>query len=81
MTLRNVEAALQVKNLSPGIAGKVSDLQPTTDADIIAWYRKVQRYDSYQVDRVRAAKDTKGPLPKVLEAQEKIMCNHACCRC
>ena len=63
VTLRNVEAALQIKGLAPG---KVSDLQPKTDADIIAWYRKVQRYDDYQIARKQAAQDVIGPLPKAL---------------
>jgi hypothetical protein len=73
VTLRNVEALLPIKGLTPGAApaGKVSDLQPRTDADIIAWFRKVQRYDEYQVSRKAAAADVKGPLPKVLEAQDK----------
>lgn len=72
VTLRNVEAALQVKGLAPGApAGKVSDLQPRTDADIIAWFRKVQRYDEYEVSRKAAAADVKGPLPKVLDSQGK----------
>lgn len=70
VTLRNVEAALQVKGLAPA-AGKVSDLQPRTDADIIAWFRKVQRYDEYEVPRKAAAADVKGPLPKALDAQGK----------
>jgi alpha-2-macroglobulin len=68
VTLRNVEAALQVKGLA---AGQVSDLQPKTDTDIIAWFRKVQHYDRYQVSRQMAAQDVKGPLPKPLDAQEK----------
>lgn len=72
VTLRNVEAALQVKGLAPGApAGKVSDLQPRTDADIIAWFRKVQRYDEYEVSRKAAAADVKGPLPKALDSQGK----------
>jgi len=70
VTLRNVEAALQVKGLAPG-AGKVSDLQPRTDADIIAWFRKVQRYDEYEVSRKTAAADIKGPLPKAVDSQGK----------
>jgi uncharacterized protein YfaS (alpha-2-macroglobulin family) len=71
VTLRNVEAALQVKGLAPGVAGKVSDLQPRTDADIIAWFRKVQRYDEYEVPRKAAAADVKGALPKALDVQGK----------
>jgi hypothetical protein len=75
VTLRNVEAALQVKGLAPAAvpapAGKVSDLQPRTDADIIAWFRKIQRYDSYEIARKTAAADVKGPLPKPLEARDR----------
>ena len=68
VTLRNVEAALQAKALT---AGQVSDLQPRSDADIIAWFRKVQRYDSYQIARKTAQADSKKPLPKVLEVSDK----------
>lgn len=68
VTLRNVEAALQVKGLAPG---KVSDLQPASDAQIIAWFRKVRRYDEYEVPRKLAAADVKSPLPKALEARDK----------
>ncbi|MGH6640495.1 MAG: MG2 domain-containing protein, partial [Polaromonas sp.] len=71
VTLRNVEAALQVKGLAPAAAGKVSDLQPRTDAEIIAWFRKVQRYDGYEVSRKTAAADSKGPLPQPLEARDR----------
>jgi uncharacterized protein YfaS (alpha-2-macroglobulin family) len=58
VTLRNVEAALQVKG------GKVSDLKPGTDAEIIAWFAKVQRYDNFTVSRRMAAMDVKHALPK-----------------
>lgn len=68
VTLRNVEAALQAKGLAPG---KVSDLQPKTDVDIIAWFRKVEHYNDYQVDRDQAGRDVKGPLPKAIDAQSK----------
>ena len=43
VTVRRVEPALQVQALTPG---KVSDMNPKTDAEIIAWFRKVRRYDS-----------------------------------
>ncbi len=78
VTLRNVEAALQIKGVNAGPAqqapaapGKVSDFKPTTDAEIIAWFAKVQHYDSYSVSRKIAAADVKGPLPKVLEPRDK----------
>ena len=68
VTLRNVEANLPLKALAPG---RVSDLQPQGDADIIAWFRKVQRYDRYEVDRKLAAADSQTPLPRPLEKLEK----------
>ena len=68
VTLRNVEAALQIKTVSPGL---VSTLQPKTDADIIAWFRKVRRYDNYEVPRKLASRDVKGALPKVLDKKNK----------
>ncbi|MDQ3058583.1 MAG: MG2 domain-containing protein [Pseudomonadota bacterium] len=71
VTLRNVEAALQVKGLHAAAAGKVSDLQPQSDADIVAWFRKVQRYDSQTMPRASAAAEIKGPLPKSLAPDDK----------
>nr|WP_245638589.1 MG2 domain-containing protein [Hydrogenophaga palleronii] len=68
VTLRNVEAALQVKGLTPG---QVSELQPKTDAEIIAWFRKLQRYDQFNVSRKQAQADGLGPLPRVLENRDK----------
>ncbi|MBY0455263.1 MAG: alpha-2-macroglobulin [Burkholderiaceae bacterium] len=71
VTLRKVEAHLRVQGLQAGAQGKVSTLQPTTDADIIAWYRKVQRYDSFIVERSQARRDVKGPLPQVINPDDK----------
>ncbi|MBD9392052.1 MG2 domain-containing protein [Acidovorax sp. ACV01] len=79
VTLRNVEAALRVQGLQPGAAvptaapGKVSTLKPRTDADIIAWFKKVQRYDSYVVNRKQARQDVNGPLPKVLDDDKETV--------
>ncbi len=65
VTVRRVEPALQVNALTPG---KVSDMNPRTDAEIIAWFRKVRRYESsYTIDRKVAARDVKGALPKVID--------------
>ncbi len=47
-----------VQALTPG---KVSDLNPKTDAEIIAWFRKVRRYDSYTISREQAAQRREGP--------------------
>ena len=72
VTLRNVEAALLTKTLTPGASlGQVSTLQPKTDAEIIAWFKKVRRYDSYEVPRKLASQDVKGALPKILDMREK----------
>ena len=83
VTLRNVEAALPVHGLNasqtalvtkPGPAsskGQVSDFKPGSDAEIIAWLQKIQRYDNSMVARSLAAADSKLPLPKPLEPNEK----------
>ncbi len=68
VTLRNVEAALHIKTIN---TGQVSTLQPKTDSDIIAWYRKVRRYDNYEVPRKQASQDVKSALPKVLDKRDK----------
>jgi uncharacterized protein YfaS (alpha-2-macroglobulin family) len=68
ITVRNVEPVLQARTLAPS---RVSDLQPKRDADIIAWFRKVQRYNEWQVPRDRARAEVKSPLPKPLEPQDK----------
>ena len=75
VTLRKVESALQVQGLqagraAPPPAGKVSTLKPRTDADIIAWFKKVQRYDSYTVARKQARQDGIGPLPQPLDDEK-----------
>ena len=72
VTVRRVEPALQVQALTLGaVPGQVSDLNPKSDADIIAWFRKVRRYDNYNVSRKLAARDVKGALPKVIDKDER----------
>ena len=68
VTLRNVEAALAVKSLT---AGKVSDLQLKTDADIIKWHHLVKYYDRDAVERSRARQDSTTLLPKTLNPDDK----------
>ena len=47
-------------------------MNPKTDAEIIAWLRKVRRYDSNDtVTRKLAARDVKGALPKVIDKDER----------
>ncbi len=72
VTLRNVEAQLAVQGLQPGAAqgGKVSTLRPQSDAEIIAWQRKLQRYDDYSIDRKQALRDVKGALPEALDERD-----------
>ncbi|MBS0390831.1 MAG: alpha-2-macroglobulin [Proteobacteria bacterium] len=69
VTLRKVEARLDVQGLQPG-SGKVSTLRPESDADIIAWLRKLQRYDEATVERAQARRDVKTPLPAVLDERD-----------
>jgi len=68
VTVRRVEPALAVQAYSPG---QVSDVSPKTDAEIIAWSRKLQRYEASTVPRKTARADVKGDLPRVLEPQDK----------
>ncbi|MBB1600111.1 alpha-2-macroglobulin [Variovorax sp. UMC13] len=69
VTVRRVEPELQVQALTPG---KVSDLNPKTDAEIIAWYRKVRRYDERSsIDRATAGRDSRGPLPPVIDRDNR----------
>lgn len=68
VTLRNVEAALNVKGLN---AGQVSDLKPATDADIIAWFQKIQRYDNSHIARREASADSRTALPKPLDSNDR----------
>ncbi len=72
VTLRNVEVALNIKGLKAAqtVGGKVSDFKPGSDADIMAWYRLVQRYDNSSIARSQAAADSKTPLPKVIDEAE-----------
>ncbi|HEY1103228.1 MAG TPA: alpha-2-macroglobulin, partial [Burkholderiaceae bacterium] len=82
VTLRNVEALLPASQLriaggdgtAAGAAaakGSVSDLQPKTDADIIAWMRRVQFYDRFFVPRSAAARDVKDPLPPSVNESDR----------
>lgn len=68
VTLRNVEPLLAMQNLHMGqTRGQVSTLTPGSDAEIIRWFLKVQRFDAFHVARDRAAREVKMSLPKALE--------------
>ena len=77
ITLRRVEHDLKAQALTLP-QGKVSDLKPETDAEIIAWWRKVQRYDSYTVSRKQAARDLRSPLPA---ATARCVCERSVASC
>lgn len=68
VTLRNVEPALRTQALT---AGKVGDLAPRTDAEIVRWMLKVARYENFYVAREDAARDVRQPLPRAMEPHEK----------
>ena len=67
VTLRYVEPALKAEALHIG------HLQPKSDADIIAWFTRVQRYDESLVSRKQAARDVKQPLPPSVSPETKDM--------
>ncbi len=60
VTLRRVPLAQGVRDYA------VSDLQPQTDAQTIAWFRRVQHFSDFFVSREAARKVVSGPLPPVL---------------
>ena len=56
LTLRRVERDLRLQGLQVG-RGELRTLSASEDADIIAWQRKLQRYDRFLVARTQAAKE------------------------
>ncbi|WP_313299415.1 MG2 domain-containing protein [Diaphorobacter sp.] len=76
VTLRNVEQALQASGieasaLAPAQPSRVSTFKPGTDAEIIHWWRRVNRYDSGQVSRAVASQDSTIPLPPVVDKNQQ----------
>lgn len=65
VTLRHVELKLKAS------AMQVSRLQPGSDAEIIEWYRRVQRYDGFSVSRAMAAKELRQTLPPPIDEDSK----------
>jgi hypothetical protein len=49
----------------------MNTLTPQSDADIIAWYRRVQYYDHTDVQRKQAGRDARIALPKPLQEESK----------
>ena len=71
VTLRNVEAALPIAARQIAADAQVADLNPRSDAEILDWLRKLRRYDQFHVPRQQAAADVRGPLPRVVEQDQK----------
>jgi alpha-2-macroglobulin len=73
VTLRNVETKLALNGLAVNgqATGKVSDLQAKSDAEIISWYQKIQRYSRYNVLRSAAERDSKVALPPKIGKKDK----------
>ena len=67
VTLRYVEPNLKAQAL------QISQLQPQSDAEIIAWFQRVQRYDEWMVPRAQAAKDVRQKLPPPVNEQTREM--------
>ncbi|ARU04629.1 alpha-2-macroglobulin [Comamonas serinivorans] len=62
LTVRKVEARLNGQALKVD-DGQVRQKAVHSDADIIEWFRKVHRYDTWLVERKVAAGDVAGTLP------------------
>lgn len=69
VTVRKVEAALQARGYTPG--GMVRDLTPSTDAEIIRWYRRVRQFDDGLIERDEAKKEGVRNLPAPLPKRPK----------
>ncbi len=71
VTLRNVEALLPLAARQVAPDAQVADLQAAGDAEILAWLRKLRRYDRFEVPRKLATAEVRGPLPRVVDPDNK----------
>jgi alpha-2-macroglobulin len=71
VTLRNVEAALRVEALNPAEQGKVSQIRPNSDAEIIAWFAKLNTYEANSITRQKAELTSYMTLPKPLKGEDE----------
>ena len=62
VTLRNVEPDLTAKSLDASV---VRTKKGGSDADIIAWLNKIERYEGYSIERKRAQRDVR-VLPPII---------------
>lgn len=70
LTVRHVETELKALGLAVGDS-KVSDLPLRSDADIIAWYQRVEAFHERDVERKLAAQWAKTPLPRAIDKDHK----------
>lgn len=69
VTVRKVESALAGQQLQP--AGQVSLIEPRSDAEIIEWLHRLEDYERGQITRKRAQGDVRGPLPPVIDRDNR----------
>ncbi|MFT3719684.1 alpha-2-macroglobulin family protein [Pseudorhodoferax sp.] len=63
VTVRRIEAGAHDAQLAT--------LRPQGDAEVLAWLRKVRRYDRSEVPRRQAAAELRQPLPPVVDPEQK----------
>ncbi|WP_348770354.1 MG2 domain-containing protein [Hydrogenophaga sp. PAMC20947] len=68
VTVRNVEAALQIQGLP---VGQVSALALKADADIIAWLGRLERFERGSIGRKEAQAESRTPVPPALGDESK----------
>ncbi len=68
VTLRRVEATLALQSLP---VGEVSTLALQTDADIVRWLGRLQRFESWEIERDAARRVVRTPLPKPVKEEDK----------
>jgi hypothetical protein len=79
VTLRNVEPALKISGLTPG--GKVSDLQPKTDADIIAGSARCSATTTSPCRAARPRPTSRARCRARWTPMNATRCSRAWCRC
>jgi alpha-2-macroglobulin len=68
VTVRNVEADLDIKGLP---VGQVNALAVTSDADIIAWLGRLERFDRDSIERKEAQAESRTPVPPAVGDDSK----------
>ncbi len=69
VTVRQVEAAAGASGTAAG--AQLRSLRVLSDADIIRWWDRVQRYDRGWISRQQARRELKTPLPAPVDAQDR----------